>query len=282
MCFLQTQQLVYAENSVGSFSTSAIDGVVQKYAKKGITNQQEYEIFEQKLKDQNIDLELNNSPYKNQIDELIGGATNWITQRTSFWDDWINKCFPGKNWSNTTFQTVGKDYNAFKSANVDLDSQMRAMYNTASDADRFLPGVINSGSTNPVKVTASQGEKYYKIVAKGGDINSPSPYYLSEAEYQWIKANPSKLEQKLGLPLSSVSAEYDVFTITSKVNNNPLFQSTVAPTKQFANTTPNIVYNTSGGRTQSLIINNSDADFWIKSTSPIETISPNSLPLIGN
>jgi hypothetical protein len=218
------------------------------------------------------------------LKKLVGvqGSGNWLTQRTSFWDDWINKCFPGKNWSNTTFQTVGKDYNAFKSANTTLDNEMRAMYNSAGDADRFLPGVISSGSTNPIKIVANQGEKYYKIVAKGGNINSPSPYYLSEAEYQWIKVNPSQLEQKLGLPLSSVNAEYDVFTITSKANNNTLFQSTVAPTKQFANATPNVVYNTAGGRTQSLIINNGDADFWTKSAIPIETISPNSLPIIGN
>jgi hypothetical protein len=212
----------------------------------------------------------------------LQGAGNWLTQRTSFWDDWINKCFPGKNWDNTTFQTLGKDYGAFKSANTALDNEMRAMYTTPSAADNFLPGIVNSGSTNPVKVTVNQGEKFYKIVPKGSNINGPSPYYLSEAEYQWIKANPSQLEQKLGLPLSSVSAEYDVFTITSKANNNTLFQSTVAPTKQFANATQNVVYNTTGGRTQSLIINNGDTDFWLKSSTPIETISPNSLPVIGN
>jgi hypothetical protein len=215
-------------------------------------------------------------------EEVVQGAGNWITQRTSFWDDWINKCFPSKNWSNTTFQTVGKDYNAFKTANTTLDNEMRAMYSTQAAADNFLPGVVNSGVASPVKVTVNQGDKFYKIVPKGGNINTPSPYYLSEAEYQWIKANPAQLEQKLGLPLSSVNAEYDVFTITSQANNNKLFQSTVAPTKQFANATPSVIYNTTGGRTQSLIINNGDTDFWIKSSSPIETISPNNLPQIGN
>jgi len=159
---------------------------------------------------------------------------------------------------------------------------MRGMYNTATDADKFLPSVVNSGSTNPVKLVAKQGDKFYKIVTKGGNINSPSPYYLSEAEYYWIKKNPMELEQKLGLPLSSVNSEYDVYTITSKIDNNMLFQSTVAPTKQFANSTPSIIYNTTGGKTQSLIINNADEDFWLKSTSPIETLIPNSLPQIIN
>jgi hypothetical protein len=217
-----------------------------------------------------------------KVGDVVEGVIDWITQRKAFWDDWINKCFPGKNWGNTTFQTLGQDYNTFKAANTALDNEMRAMYNSAGDADNFLPGIVNSGSTYPIKITANQGEKFYKIVPKGSNINSPSPYYLNEAEYQWIKANPSQLEQKLGLPLSSVNAEYDVFTITSKANSNTLFQSTVAPTKQFANATPNIVYSTTGGRTQSLIINNGKTNLWEKSTTPIETISPSSLPVIGN
>jgi len=160
---------------------------------------------------------------------------------------------------------------------------MRGMYNTATDADNFLPGIINSGSTDPVKVIVNQGDKFYKIVpvAKGNNINGSSPYYLSEAEYNWVKANPLHLEEKLGLPLSSVNAEYDVFTITSKTNNNILFQSTVAPTKQFANSTPNIIYNTTGGKTQSLIINNGKSNLWEKSVTSIETFKPNNLPLIG-
>lgn len=115
-----------------------------------------------------------------------------------------------------------------------------------------------------------------------GNINSPSAYYLSETEYQWIKANPSQLEQKLGLPLSNVNAEYDVFTITSKVNNNPLFESTIASTEQSAKSTSNVVYTTTGGRTQSLIINNGKTNLWEKATTPLEPLNPNSLPQIGN
>lgn len=193
---------------------------------------------------------------------------------------WITKCFPGKNWSKTTFETIGQEYIPFKNANTVIDNEMQAMYNTVSDANNYLPIVIKSGSSVPNKVLINQGEKLYKIVPKGSNINSPSPYYLSETEYNFIKANPTLLEQKLGLPLSGVSSEYDVFTITSKVNNNTIFQSTIAPTKQYATPTQNIIYNTTGGRTQSLIINNENASKWIKSTSPIETISPNNLPQI--
>lgn len=152
---------------------------------------------------------------------------------------------------------------------------------TPTLADNFLPGVINSGSTVPIKITVNEGETFYKIVAKGSNISSPSPYYLSQVEYDWIKANPHLLEQKLGLPLSSVSAEYDVYTITSLVDNNTLFQSVIAPTQQFSNGTPSIIYSTSGGRIQSLIINNNITTNWAKSSSPIETITPNILPTIN-
>jgi hypothetical protein len=114
---------------------------------------------------------------------------------------------------------LGKDYNTFKTANTAIDNEMRVLYSTPSAADNFLPAIVKSGSSNPAKVTVNQGDKFYKIVPKGIDINGPSPYYLSEAEYQWIKANPSQLEQKLGLPLSSVGAEYDVFKIVPKGNN---------------------------------------------------------------
>jgi hypothetical protein len=212
---------------------------------------------------------------------VVANAGDILVQRVSFWDDWIAKCFPNKISSNTTFKTKGKDYNLFKNTNSFLDNEMRSMYNTTSDADTYLPAVIESGSNVPTKITASSGEKFYKIVPNGGNINSPSPYYLSQAEYNWIKANPSQLEQKLGLPLGSVSGKYDVFTITSKVNND-IFQSSIAATEQYAKATPNIVYRTTGGRTQSLIINNGDQSKWIKSSTPIETISPNVLPQIGN
>lgn len=156
---------------------------------------------------------------------------SWVAKRTNFWNEWIEKCFPNKDWNTTTFTTVGIDYATFKDNKNRRDNQMRAMYNTSTDADKYLPGIVNSGSSNPKRLKVKQGTKFYKIVYKGGNINSPSPYYLCEKEYQWIKNNLQFLEQKLGLPLSSVNAQYDVFTITSKANRNVLFQSTVAATK---------------------------------------------------
>lgn len=205
-----------------------------------------------------------------------------IAKRSSFWDEWVNKCFPSRNWNATTFNTSGINYSSFKSSNPAIDAEMRTLYNTASDAEKYLPGLVESGSTNPTRVVANEGDVYYKIVPKGGNINTPSPYYLSEAELQMIKLNPALIEQKLGLPLGSTASEYDVFSLTSLSDNNILFASTVAPTRQFANATPHIVYSTPGGATQSLIINNNNVNLWRKSTSPVETITPNTLPQIQN
>ncbi|MES2555564.1 MAG: hypothetical protein V4604_05395 [Bacteroidota bacterium] len=204
-----------------------------------------------------------------------------VEQRTNFWNDWINKCFPNKNWNNTTFTTEGVSYSTFANSNPTLNNEMRAMYDNPAYADNFLPGVVNSGSNNPVKISANDGDVFYKIVPKGNGINGSSPYYLSQEEYNWIKANPSQLEQKLGLPLSSVDAEYDVYTITSLADDNVLFQSTIAPTEQFANSTPSQIYNTTGGKIQSLIINSNNNNLWMKSSSPVETITPSILPNIN-
>lgn len=217
-----------------------------------------------------------------RIFRSVQSAVGILAERSAFWEGIIAKCFPGKNWNLTTFETSGQNYATVlsQSPNQNLISEMRAMYKSTADADRFLPDVINSGSTVPQKITAAKDVLFYKIVPKGSSLSTFSPYYLSEAEYIWIKTNPLQLEQKLGLPLGSVAVEYDVFTIKSLVAENKLFQSTIAPTKQFANETPNIIYKTSGGKTQTLIINNSDITKWLKSTSPVETITPNNLPQI--
>ncbi len=212
------------------------------------------------------------------VNDAVVATANALAQRKAFWDEWVSKCFPDRNWGTTTFETSGIDYASFAANNPTMQTEMRGMYQTLNDADSYLPTVIHSGSNTPIKILAHDGDKFYKIVPKGGNINSPSPYYLSESEFQSIKANPSTIEQKLGLPLGSASSEYDVFTITSLSDNNAVFQSTVAPTQQFANTTPNDVFHTSGGATQSLIINNNNANLWLKSPMPVETISPNALP----
>lgn len=218
----------------------------------------------------------------NLTSDATNAVANIVAQRTSFWNDWVNRCFPNRDWNTTTFRTSGIQYETFQNSHPSVNTQMRSLYQTEQAADNYLPGIINSGSTAPVRLVASDGDKFYKLVPKGSNINTPSPYYLSETEYQSIKNNVALIEQRLGLPLSSVNAEYDVFTITSLSDNNVVFESAIAPTEQFANATPNNLYTTTGGGHQTLIINNNNPNLWFKSPMPIETISPSTLPQTGN
>ena len=72
----------------------------------------------------------------------------------------------------------------------------------------------------------------------------------------------SKLEQNLGLPLSSHGVEYDVFKITAQQSGN-IFNSTIAPTIQNG-------YKTIGGAAQSIV---PDRGLW-STPSKIETFLP--------
>lgn len=204
-------------------------------------------------------------------------------ERTVFWNAWVDSCFPGRDWdtSSTTFTTFGINYDDFKAANPALDATMASLFQTPAYAASGLPTVINSGITVPTTIYANQGDKFYKIVPKGNTIiNSYSVYYLTRDDLDLSIANVAYLEQRLGLPLASVDADYDVFAITSTIDSNVLFQSTVAAATQYANATPLIVYPATGGATQTLIINNSSTLNWIKDTIPTEAIIPDVLPII--
>ncbi len=201
-------------------------------------------------------------------------------QRQSVWNDLKAKHFPGNDWSRTRFTTDGIKYDYFKYNNNETYEEMIGVYPTPELAEKFLPELINSGSTVPKKVILNKGDKLYKIVPKGNNIKGPSPYYLSRVELDFVKQYPEKLEQVLGLPLSSVSAEYDVFQLTVKAERVEVYESTIAPTKQFTTGNPDEFYTTTGGRKQTLVINNSNDNIWEKDSSPIETIVPDKLPQI--
>lgn len=203
-----------------------------------------------------------------------------LEQRNAFWQEWINKCFPNEEWNTTTFTTNGVNYDAFKSDNPQVWQAMVDTYSDTASANSYLPGVVNSGNTYPIEAQASSGMKLYKTVPEGKDISGPSPYYVTQMQLEWIKLHPAELEQKLGLPLSSVSGEYWIYSITSLVDDNLFFQSTIASTDQYANATPNVVYKTPGGAIQSLLINNGDPMKWKKSDQPDEKYIPDTLPEI--
>jgi len=202
-----------------------------------------------------------------------------LKMRTLFWQQWIDKCFPDRDWDKTVFETQGLDYATFKSENTSLDKKMRSYYSTVSDADNYLPGLINSGSSVPIKVEVKPGGKRYKIVALGKDIQSPSPYFLTESQLEHVKEYPSKLEQELGLPLSSVASEYAVYEIVA-LKRDTVFTSQIAPIVQYAKATPDVIYPAPGGVVQTLIINNMDKTSWTKGLVPIDTIMPEVLPQV--
>lgn len=203
-----------------------------------------------------------------------------LEQRMAFWDDWTVKCFPDQNWGNSVFITYGVDTTLFPKEHPKTWAEMRGVYRDSASANKYLSGIVISGSSYPVSKYANSGELLYKIVPHGRNIQGPSVYYVTKSQLDWIKTHPDELEQKLGLPLSSTSSEYWIYSITSKVDSNIFFESTIAPTEQYAKSTPKITYTTPGGATQSLIINNSDTLKWKKAITPLEKYMPNCLPAI--
>lgn len=204
-----------------------------------------------------------------------------LEQRDAFWKEWNEKCAPPTTKTDSSiFKTNGMNYDAFKENDAEVWAEMIALYQTPQDGEKWLPGIIESGNTNPVPVHASAGTKLYKIVAAGKDIQSPSAYYMTKTQLDQLKLHPAELEQKLGLPLQSVAGEYWIYSITSLVDNNIYFQSTIASTEQYAATTPDVVYHTPGGGTQSLLINNMDQLKWKKADTPDEKYIPDALPKV--
>lgn len=205
-----------------------------------------------------------------------------LEERTAFWKEWKDKCAPPTTKSDSSiFTTNGKNYDQFKEGNPEVWQAMIDMYQTPAAGEQFLPGVVNSGSTYPMQLSAYSGQKLYKIMPPEGKIvGSYSPYYMSEIQLEHLKLHPADLEQKLGLPLQSCSGEYWIYSITSIVDDNVFFQSTIASTEQYAATTPNVVYHTPGGATQSLLINSNDPTKWKKATEPDEKYVPETLPNI--
>jgi hypothetical protein len=205
---------------------------------------------------------------------------NVLAERDAFWKELKEKYFPENDWSKTDFVTEGVDFNKFKSDHPNLFDEMAAKYDSMAAADRFLPGLIESGSSIPFKVTFNKGDELFKIVPKGGNIDGPSPYYLTKSELDFVKQHPERLEQVLGLPLSSTTSEYDVFKIVAKKDNISGFESIIAQTKQSAKSNPGDFYETTGGKKQTLIIDNMESGTWEKIAVPVEAISPKSLPKI--
>lgn len=207
-------------------------------------------------------------------------------ERNNFWNQWLAVCAPGNeatslkaDWSQTVFRTVGVDYADFiKEDSLDYVA-MVGMYDSQESADKYLPGVILSGSDYPNQSVVKKGDYLTKLVKVGANISGFSVYYITPDELQRIESNPSRLEQVLGLPLTSNAGTYLVYKIHA-LQDNVVFYSHVAPTIQYESPTK-VVYWTCGGATQTLVLNNSDAELWMKDSIPSDTLKIEMLPNIN-
>lgn len=179
---------------------------------------------------------------------LIQKRTNWLDELKSQHDFSIEKFEPQGLSKDNVPQSVYDDMLAGYSD--DLSPTMK---------EEFLNDLIKTGSDVPVKNTFKQGDELYKIVPKGKEPGR-SAFYMKKSEFNRLK-NSTSLEQELGLPLGSHSVQYDVYKATAKQQVD-VFESTVASTIQDG-------YKTTGGATQSLILN---TDKW--NLTKLESIMP--------
>ncbi len=212
-------------------------------------------------------------------------CTNCPSERLEFWNRWLNVCAPGNtasslnaDWSQTTFRTVGVTYEGFATKDSLTHANMVSFYPADSIAKKYLPGIILSGSDYPNQVVIKKGEYLTKLVKIGANISGFSVYYITPEELKQLKLDPSRLEQKLGLPLTSNTNNYLVYRIHA-LDDNVVFQSHVAPTIQYSS--PNkAVYWTTGGATQTLVLNSNDKAHWKKESLPSDTLKIEVLPYI--
>lgn len=213
-------------------------------------------------------------------------CTNCSSERIEFWNQWLAVCAPGNtatstkaDWSHTTFRTIGVSYESFQKEDSLDYIAMKKLYPNDSLANKFLPDVIVTGSNYPDKVVINKGDYLTRIVKIGANISSYSVYYMTPKELERLKKKPSRIEQELGLPLTSNSDAYLVYRIHA-LDDNVVFQSQVAPTLQYS-TPGKAVYWTRGGAIQTLIINNPDTTLWKKDSIPSDTLSFKTLPNIN-
>ena len=107
--------------------------------------------------------------------------------------------------------------------------------------------IISSGVDIPKIVRIVKNTSLYKIVPKGTIPSINTPFWITKNELQNI-LSAGKLEQSLGLPLSSTSLEYELYEISpiNIRNKITIFESIIAPTVEGS-------YKTIGGAKQLLV-----------------------------
>jgi hypothetical protein len=117
------------------------------------------------------------------------------------------------------------------------------------DAVAYAQVYVGSGAAMPVATNIRAGTELIKLVPAGGKSPGSYGYYLTVSEFNALRADPAALTSRLGLPLGSHSAAYDVYRVTARTRTT-VFTSIVAPTAQGT-------LRQSGGATQTIIGNGS-------------------------
>ena len=129
---------------------------------------------------------------------------------------------------------------------------------STKDALSKAKDFISTGSTLPIATPIDITDKLVKVVPAGGSPSLTTGYWMTESEFNVLKANPAMMADKLGLPPGMQVNQFDVFQI-KPLQNAVVYQSKVAPT------TVNSVANTSGGATQTIVL---DRNLF---TTPVKT-----------
>jgi hypothetical protein len=98
-----------------------------------------------------------------------------------------------------------------------------------TDTVLFVESYARSGVAVPVPMPINAGTSLIKIVPAGETLSATTGFLVTQAEYTALSRNPATLANRLGLPIGSHAARYDVFQITVRTNTTT-FTSAVAPT----------------------------------------------------
>ena len=188
----------------------------------------------------------------------IANEVDLISDRTSWYNNLTTQYCP---FNINNFHTNGI---AASSVPATTFNEMLAEYSSAislQDKTRYCNDLIASGSTVPVKHELTAGAMLIKVVPKGQKVSAYTAYFMTMEEFNSLE-NSALIEQKLGLPLTSHSISYDVYTISS-TSDAVVFESTVAPTIENG-------YSTIGGAKQTLVIDRSkwSAPTFLKTLTP--------------
>ncbi len=190
-----------------------------------------------------------------EIRNFRGGYHSWKISRRESWINELQNSFGQRDF-------VPQGLSRSDVPDVVLDNMNRTSnINDPIVLERIMNELIQSGSRIPVRKSFQRGDELYKIVPKGSRVTEYTPFWFTKSEWDSVKDLPD-LEQRLGLPLGSHAAEYDLYRITAN-RNGDYFESIIASTIQGG-------YRTTGGAKQTLVL---DRGHWNQPIK-IETFLP--------